>query len=73
MSMKILTSLPITLTTTSITTTSRPIKKGIAIGQSAGGSSLSSKPPLATDDQSKKGKGIEVNPSEEEKKKRRKL
>ncbi|CAI9272473.1 unnamed protein product [Lactuca saligna] len=45
MSTQIPTSLPISLITTSTTTTSRPITKGIFITKSVGGSSSSLKPP----------------------------
>lgn len=46
---------------------SKPLTKGIVIGSSAGG--LSSKPPLSKEELENKGKGIKIDPSEEDKKK----
>ncbi|CAI9264910.1 unnamed protein product [Lactuca saligna] len=70
-STQILTSLPISLTTTS--TTTRALMNGISINEGVGGLSSSSIPPNFNNGPSNKGKAIYVVPLEEEKKKQQAL
>lgn len=55
-SMQISTSLPISMSTTSTTMILKPVTKGIFIGSTVGG--LSSKPPLSSQVNGDRGKGI---------------
>ncbi|CAI9281696.1 unnamed protein product [Lactuca saligna] len=73
MSTQLPTSHPISLSTTSKTTTTRPITKRIVLNESVGGISSRFVPPTSKANQGNKGKGIVVTLSEEEKKKQQAL
>ncbi|CAI9272298.1 unnamed protein product [Lactuca saligna] len=66
MSTQLPTLLPTSLSTTSTIMNSNPLTKGITIGSSAGGSN--SKPPPLKKEMEGKGKGINTDPTKEDKK-----